>query len=94
VLHGVGGRTIAEAKRRMPYAEAVQWVEYMRKRGSLNVGMRVEAAVAVLSTQVNRALGGKAEFADFAPHWDQPEPQLDDIAKLFGAVTRKQDGNK
>jgi hypothetical protein len=91
-LHGVGGRTITEAKRRMPYAEAVQWVEYMRKRGSLNVGQRVEAAIAVLSTQVNRALGGKAEFADFAPHWDQPEPQLDDIAKLFGAVKRTGNG--
>jgi hypothetical protein len=52
----------------------------------------VEAAVAILSTQVNRALGGKAEFADFAPHWDQPEPQLDDVAKLFGAVMRKGNG--
>jgi hypothetical protein len=92
VLHGIGGRTIAEAKRRLTYVEALQWVEYMRRRGSLNVGQRVEAAIAVLSTQVNRALGGKAEFADFAPHWDQPEPQLDDIAKLFGAVTRKHNG--
>ena len=78
----------------MSYAEFAQWVEYIRKRGSLNVGLRVEAASAVLSLQVNRALGGKAEFSDFAPHWDQPEPQLDDIAKLFGAVMRKQDGNK
>ena len=76
----------------MSYAEAVQWVEYMRRRGSLNVGQRVEAAIAVLSTQVNRALGGKAEFSDFAPHWDQPEPQLEDIAKLFGAVRRSDNG--
>jgi hypothetical protein len=76
----------------MPYAEAVQWVEYMRKRGSLNVGQRVEAAIAVLSTQVNRALGGKAEFADFAPHWDQPEPKLEDIATIFGAVKRTGNG--
>jgi len=88
VLHGIGGRTIAEAKRRMSVAEAMQWVEYIQKRGSLNVGLRVEAAVAVLSTQVNRALGGKSELQDFMPHWDQPEAQLDDLAKLFGAVKR------
>jgi hypothetical protein len=76
----------------MTHAEAMQWFKYIEKRGSLNVGLRVEAAVAILSTQVNRALGGKAEFADFAPHWDQPEPQLDDVAKLFGAVMRKGNG--
>jgi hypothetical protein len=89
VLHGIGGRTIREAKERMTYAEALDWMEYIRKRGSLNVGQRVEAAVAVLATQVNRALGGKAEMMDFLPHWDAPEATIDDVAKLFGAVTRR-----
>jgi hypothetical protein len=88
VLNGIGGRTIHEAKRRMTYAEAVQWVKYMHKRGTINAGMRVEASLAVLSTQVNRALGGKAEFSDFAPHWEKPAPKLDDVAKLFGAIRR------
>jgi hypothetical protein len=85
VLHGIGGRTITEAKRRMSMAEALQWVEYIRKRGSLNTGNRVEAAVAVLATIVNHALGGKAEVTDFMPHWDAPEASIDDLAKLFGA---------
>lgn len=89
VLHGVGGRTIAEAKERMSYAEALDWMAYIQKRGSLNVGMRIEAAVAVLATQVNRALGGKAEMTDFMPYWDQPEPTIDDLAKMFGAVKKE-----
>jgi len=70
-------------------AEAMQWVAYIQKRGSLNVGLRVEAVIAGLALQVNRALGGKAELADFMPHWDQPEASIDDIAKLFGAVKKE-----
>ena len=72
----------------MTYGEAVQWFAYLRKRGSLNVGLRVEAAVAVLALQVNRALGGKAELHDFMPHWEAPETSIDDLAKMFGAVKR------
>ena len=99
VLHGVGGRTIAEAQRRMTYAEAMQWFKYIEKRGSLNVGLRVEAVIAGLRTQINRALGGKARPIEFMPYWDDPEKDVqaedaadDDIeriAKLFGAVMRK-----
>jgi hypothetical protein len=86
VLHGIGGCTIREAKERLTYDEAMSWFAYMQKRGSLNVGQRIEAATAVLSTQVNRALGGKAEITDFMPHWDQPEGNLDDVLKVFGGV--------
>ena len=87
MLNGIGGRTIAEAKERMTYAEALDWMAYIRKRGSLNAGLRLDAAVAVLATQINRALGGKAEFHDFLPYHDPPEAaSIDDIAKIFGAV--------
>jgi hypothetical protein len=65
-------------------------MEYIRKRGSLNVGLRIEAAVAVLATQLNRALGGKAEMTDFMPHWDAPEVGIDDLAKMFGAVVKRE----
>jgi hypothetical protein len=89
VLAGIGGRTIREAKRNVSVKEFAQWAEYIRKRGSLNVGQRVEAATAVLSLQVNRALGGKAELMDFLPHWDQPEVGIEDLAKMFGAVKKE-----
>ena len=71
----------------MTYAEALDWMAYIRKRGSLNPGLRIDAAVAVLATQINRALGGKAEMQDFLPYHDEPEAaSIDDIAKIFGAV--------
>lgn len=85
VLHGVGGRTVHEAKQRMSYQEAMSWAAYIRKRGSLNWGMRLEAGFALIATQINRALGGKAEPADFMAHSDEPEgASLDDVAKLMG----------
>lgn len=89
MLHGIGGRTIKEAKRNVTVKEFEQWAEYIHKRGSLNVGQRVEAAIAVLATQINRALGGKAEVIDFLPHWDQPEVDIEDLAKMFGAVKKE-----
>lgn len=89
MLHGIGGKTIKEAKQNVTAKEFDKWAEYIRKRGSLNVGQRVEAAVAVLATQVNRALGGKAELLDFMPHWDQPEVGIEDLAKMFGAVKKE-----
>ena len=89
MLHGIGGKTIKEATQNVTAKEFDKWAEYIRKRGSLNVGQRVEAAVAVLATQINRALGGKAEMIDFMPHWDQPEVGIEDLAKMFGAVKKE-----
>ena len=86
VLHGIGGRTIAEAKQRMSHREARQWFEYIRRRGSLNAGLRVEASIALLATQINHALGGDVQMQEYMPHWDAPQASIDDVAKLFGAV--------
>ncbi|EWS53024.1 hypothetical protein [Methylibium sp. T29] len=84
MLHGVGGRTVEEAKDRMSYQEAMAWAEYIRRRGSLNWGMRLESGFALLATQINRALGGKAEFEDFMMHKDVVEADISDVAKLLG----------
>jgi hypothetical protein len=93
VLNGIGGRTVREAKRNISQKEFVRWMQYRDRRGALNVGMRVEAAVAMLAVQVNRALGGTADVADFMPSWDRPaaEPvneiaSIDDLVEMMGAV--------
>lgn len=54
------------------------WESYVTKRGSLNIGLRVEASVAYLCALVQRALGSTtAKPADFMPHFDEPEsPEL------------------
>lgn len=68
MLNGVGGRTIAEAKANIAYAEVLAWSEYRDKHGTLNLGRRMEVSTAIIALQVNRGAGGKAEFADFMPH--------------------------
>jgi len=83
VLNGVGGRTIEEAKERLSYAEALDWAEYMRKRGTLHVGMSLEAGFALIAATISNALGGDATAADFMPHLDHPEPSLADVMKTL-----------
>lgn len=83
MLAGVGGRSVAEAKERLTHEEALQWQAYRQMRGSLNVGMRLEAGFALVATMINRGLGGKANPSDFAPHFDEPESTLSDVLNIL-----------
>lgn len=68
MLNGVGGRTIAEAKERMTYQEALAWGRYIDRYGSLHTGRRLEAGSALVALQTHRLSGGMAELLDFMPH--------------------------
>lgn len=81
---GVGGRTIAEAKERLSYEEALKWQAYRKKRGSLNLGLRLEEGFALVATAISRSVGGKAKFDDFAPHLKDEETGLMDIFSKLG----------
>ena len=81
-MNGIGGQTVAEAKDRMTYSEALMWSDFIKKRGSLNVGMRLENGFALLAMMISRALGGKANMEDFMPHADQKVADLADVMKL------------
>ncbi|MCB1928289.1 MAG: hypothetical protein KDH17_09670 [Rhodocyclaceae bacterium] len=63
MLHGVGGRTVAEAKQRMSYPEALRWFAYLKKHGSPN--QHLHRGFALLAAQINNALGGDAKVTDF-----------------------------
>lgn len=84
VLHGIGGRTVAEAKLRMSYDEYLSWCEFMRRRGTLHEGMRMEYLVGRLTWIVSQALGGKGEFSEFVRYHDEEVTNVDDLAKLMG----------
>jgi hypothetical protein len=73
-MNGIGGRTIAEAQATLSYPEFMTWCKFRGKRGSLNQGMRVEAAVARLAAFYGNMRAGKKAFSieDFAPHMDEP----------------------
>lgn len=94
MLAGVGGRTIAEAKENLTVDEFLAWREYQRRRGTLNVGLRVEAMVAqllFLATIVHklkRADGGAFALRDFYIHARADE--LDDSVAEDGGLTLAQ----
>ena len=91
MLAGIGGRTIEEAQWRMSYWEAKRWALYLEKRGSLNVGMRLEMGFALLAAMINHALGGKAKPQDFMPHVgevESPEATAEDIMKILTGAAR------
>lgn len=62
------------------------WAEYLRLRGSLNVGLRVEQGFALLAMMLSRAFGGKADMEDFMPHFDKPEPDINEVMKILSGV--------
>lgn len=83
MLNGVGGASVAEAKERLTYAEALQWQAYIEKRGTLNLGLRLEVGFALIAWCINQAMGGKAEMRDFMPHLDEPEATLTDVMSIL-----------
>jgi hypothetical protein len=79
VLCGVGGRTIAEAQQRLSYREFLSWALYRSKRGSFNVGMRVEHGSGLLAAIYanTKSKEGGYRVHDFAPHHDDPPVTLE-----------------
>lgn len=75
-MNGIGGRTIAEAQEVLSYTEFRIWLAYRQKRGTLNLGMRVERGSALLATLYANAHRGKDvepfKLYDFAPHHEEP----------------------
>lgn len=69
----------------MSHAESLVWQAYMEKRGSLNLGMRLEGGFALLASMINRALGGHAKPDDYMPHYEAPEASIEDVMKLLAS---------
>ena len=89
MLAGVGGRTIEEAKASLSYEESQSWFQYVEKRGSLNIGRRLEYGFALLLHVYLQSKGNKrTDIFDFMPHESRPETEvqleIDDIVRLFG----------
>ncbi|MDN8087541.1 hypothetical protein QZJ90_17445 [Acinetobacter baumannii] len=78
-MNGIGGNSIESVKMNLTLSEIRLWGEYVRKRGSLNTGRRVEQVIGsfmALYRNTNRGKGSKAaDPRDFMPHESKPEPQ-------------------
>ncbi len=78
-LAGIGGNTVHQVKNNLTMLEINQWAAYRSRRGSLNIGRRVEQAAAnIIAMNINKGL--KAE------DWVEPlefMPNEDDIVESF-----------
>ena len=86
-MNGIGGRTIAEAKQNLTYAEVSMWVAYRNKRGSLFVGRRLDRAVGNFMATYLSSKGAKnVDPLNFMPHEDKPQPlSLEEVMMMqFG----------
>lgn len=68
------------------------WNAYIKKRGSLHIGRRVEISGALTTSLLSRVHGGKSTFHDFAVHEREQESQANSFVRAFGAIkmTREQ----
>lgn len=74
VLNGIGGNTIRDARKSLSIAELNIWKEYRKRRGSLNIGRRVEQSIGNLIATYLGSKGAKdVKAISFMPHEDQPE---------------------
>ena len=87
-MHGIGGRTIAEARERVSYPEFITWAKYRKRRGSLNAGLRIEHGMAMLASLYANARRKEhappVDLFDFAPHLDRPEATLEEAMAAWG----------
>lgn len=93
MLAGVGGNTIAQAKANLSYDEALKWFDYLERKGTVNLGARIEWGFALLATVINNAHGGKAKMRDFMHFTKQEEPEMSiESAFLMLKAAAKKEG--
>lgn len=78
-LNGIGGNTVHQVKCNLTLLEIRQWAEYRHRRGTLNIGRRIEQSAAnMMSFNYN----GKVS----KENWIDPielMPNEDDIIETF-----------
>lgn len=69
----------------MPYHEFLRWMAYRQKRGTLNLGMRIEHGSALLATLYANVKAGKPKYKipDFMPHFEEPPISLDEAMRTW-----------
>jgi len=77
-LSGIGGNSINEVKNNLTRLEILQWAEYRYRRGSLNIGRRVEQAAANMMSIYINSQGGEVEAIELMPHEDDVVVSFED----------------
>ena len=70
------------------------WRAYQHRRGSFNLGRRLERGFALLAYLYSHRNGGKATMDDYMPHEAEwADGDIDSVAKMLGAVPGFAKGN-
>ena len=91
MLAGIGGRTIEEARERMPVEEVRIWQAYMAKNGPLAIQRRVEytsAQIAMILANQNRGANKPAMGLKDFLLWSAQEGSDDDIEQALGELMK------
>lgn len=88
---GIGGNTLAEAADRLSEHELQVWSLYIKKRGGLHVGMRMEWEGAKLRALIYNMMSGRNAATkgveDFMTHIDEiDEPEAVEIPDFKTAM--------
>lgn len=88
MLNGIGGRTVAEAKRSMSFQEAHKWAEYCASRGPINLSRRVDSRLARLELLFLRFMGDKkTKIEDLLPYeYEQRQEELATFEEAFALL--------
>jgi hypothetical protein len=71
----------------MSHKEWMDWLGYFSRNGRLDPIRMYDRGYALLSSIVNKALGGTGNMEDFLPYKPRlKELSLDDVVKAFGVV--------
>lgn len=77
----------------MTHAESLKWAAYMQKRGSLNLGRRIDRGFAMLTKWLLTVNGHKAEVEDFLPRSERVQEEYiakpEDVLNLFRAISKR-----
>ncbi|PTS71927.1 phage tail protein [Stenotrophomonas sp. HMWF023] len=86
-MNGIGGRSIAEARECLSIREFQLWSVFRAKRGSLNLGGRIDEAAGMLAALFvnSNTKPGSAPFkrTDFMPYADPAPISLEEAMKQW-----------
>ena len=86
-MAGIGGNTIDTVKANLTAYELSQWREYRLRRGSLNVGRRIEQSTAHLMAWYHKGKVQRKHWVDaieLMPHEDDVEVSFEEMVLADG----------
>lgn len=77
----------------MTHDESLIWAAYINKRGSLNLGRRIDRGFAMLTAHLMAVNGHEADIEDFLPKSERVQDERvakpEDVLHLFTAISKR-----